>query len=79
MKLYFAPMEGITTYTYRNAHNEMFGMCDKYYAPFIVPTDNERISLRTLRDIAPDYNTSPLIPQVLCNCDNAFSKFPQEA
>ena len=75
MELYLAPMEGITTYTYRNAHNEMFGMCDKYYAPFIVPTDNERISLRTLRDIAPDYNTAPLIPQVLCNCDKAFSKF----
>ena len=75
MKLFYAPMEGITTYTYRNAHAEMFGMCDKYYAPFIVPTENERISLRTLRDILPDRNTATVVPQVLCNCDKAFAKF----
>ena len=75
MKLYFAPMEGITTYTFRNAHFEMFGMCDKYYAPFIVPTENERISRRTLRDIVPDYNKAEIVPQILCNCPVAFSKF----
>lgn len=75
MKLYFAPMEGITTYTFRNAHAEMFGMCDKYYAPFIVPTENERISRRTLRDIVPDYNKAEIVPQILCNCPVAFSKF----
>ena len=51
MNLYFAPMEGITTYTYRNLHAELFGGCDEYFAPFIVPTDNERISRKTLRDI----------------------------
>lgn len=53
----------------------MFGMCDKYYAPFIVPTENERISLKTLRDILPDRNSSTIVPQVLCNCDKAFAKF----
>ena len=42
MTAYFAPLEGITTYTYRNAHLEMFGECDAYYAPFIVPTENEK-------------------------------------
>ena len=78
MKLYYAPMEGITTYTYRNAHAEMFGMCDKYYTPFIVPTENERITLRTLRDISPDRNTAPVVPQVLCNCDKAFDNFAKK-
>lgn len=43
MKLYFAPMEGITTYVYRKVHNEVFGGCDAYYSPFITPSDNERL------------------------------------
>lgn len=75
MNLYFAPMEGITSYTYRNTHAEMFGGCDVYYAPFIVPTDNERISLRTLRDIKQENNKTKIIPQVLCNSSSAFTEF----
>jgi len=78
MKLYFAPMEGITTYTFRNAHAEMFGGVDKYYAPFIVPTENERISRRTLRDIVPDYNKAEIVPQILCNNSDAFLKFTEK-
>ncbi len=78
MKLYFAPMEGITTYTFRNAHAEMFGGVDKYYAPFIVPTENERISRRTLRDIAPEYNRAEVVPQILCNSADAFLKFTEK-
>lgn len=78
MKLYFAPMEGITTYTYRNAHAEMFGMCDIYYAPFIVPTENERISSRTMRDILPQNNVANTVPQVLCNSPKAFGEFSEK-
>ena len=37
MKLYFAPLEGITSYIYRNTHAEFFGGCDGYYTPFIAP------------------------------------------
>ena len=54
MNLYYAPLEGITTYTYRNTHAELFGECDAYYAPFIVPTDNEKLSMKSLRDIKPE-------------------------
>lgn len=68
MKLYFAPMEGITTYTYRNTHNEFFGGCDEYYAPFISPSENERVSERHFRDIMPENNRDiNLIPQTLTN------------
>lgn len=35
MKFYLAPMEGITTYIYRNAYNHYFGGIDKYFTPFI--------------------------------------------
>ncbi len=78
MNLYFAPMEGITTYTYRNTHHELFGGCDAYYAPFIVPTDNEKITLRTLRDIKCENNTAPIKPQILCSSETAFDKFVQK-
>lgn len=68
MKLYFAPMEGITTHIYRNTHNEFFGECDKYFAPFISPSENERISEKHFRDILPENNKDVcLVPQTLTN------------
>lgn len=75
MKLYLAPMEGVTTYTYRNAHSEFFGGCDEYYAPFIVPTDNERLSMKSLRDITPENNKVKPMVQVMCTTWTAFYKF----
>ncbi len=75
MELYLAPMEGITTYTYRNTHAELFGECDAYYAPFIVPTDNEKLSMKTLRDIKPENNSVKLRVQVMCSSHTAFSEF----
>ncbi len=78
MELYLAPMEGITTYTYRNTHAELFGGCDAYYAPFIVPTDNERLSLKSLRDIKPDNNRVNLKPQVMCSTPIAFKEFARK-
>ncbi len=77
MKLYFAPMEGIAVYTYRNTHAEIFGGCDEYFAPFIVPTENEKISRKTLRDILPENNIVNLRPQVLCSNPEAFVQFAQ--
>ncbi len=76
MKLFFAPLEGITTYTYRNIHREFFGDCDKYFAPFITPSSNERVSIKSLRDIVPDKNTdTPLEVQVMANQAEAFLNF----
>lgn len=76
MELYLAPLEGITTYTYRNTHSEMFGGCDKYFAPFITPTENEKVGIRVIRDIVPDKNLEiDLVPQVLSNKAEAFLSF----
>ncbi|MBR6524071.1 MAG: tRNA-dihydrouridine synthase family protein [Clostridia bacterium] len=77
MKLYFAPMEGITSYTFRNTHAEIFGGCDEYFAPFIVPSENERISRKTLRDIIKENNRVPLRAQVLCSSGKAFVQFAE--
>ena len=37
MKVYMAPMEGLTDYMFRNAYDEFFGRgkIDKYFMPFI--------------------------------------------
>lgn len=77
IKLYFAPLEGITTYTYRNVHNRMFGMCDEYYAPFISPTENEKLSAKNMRDILPQNNLVNLKVQCLANNETAFVDFTE--
>ena len=38
IKLYAAPMEGLTGYIWRRAQREMFGGVDKYFTPFLSPT-----------------------------------------
>lgn len=65
MKYYLAPMEGITTYIYRNAYAHYFGQIDKYFTPFIA---NKKMSSREVRDILPEHNKGiNLIPQILTN------------
>ncbi len=68
MNFYFAPMEGLTGYIYRNAHNTFFNNIDKYFSPFI--STNQHISFKTreLNDILPENNQGlVLIPQLLGN------------
>lgn len=80
MNIYFAPLEGITTSIYRNTHAECFGACDAYYAPFITPSDNERISRKGLYDVLPERNTKQnLKVQVLTNQAQSFLQFAQKA
>ena len=72
MKLYFAPLEGITTYIYRNTHERFFGGCDAYFTPFITPSDNEKIGRKGFRDILPENNTADIRVQVLTNNSASF-------
>ena len=76
MKLSFAPLEGITSYIYRNTHAEYFGGCDEYYTPFISPSDNTKIGRKGFRDIIPENNLEvrPVV-QVLTNNAVSFLKF----
>lgn len=69
MKFYFAPMEGITGYIYRNAHHAFCGKnVDKYFAPFINANLSESFKSRELNDIFPENNKDiNLIPQIMTN------------
>lgn len=73
MKYYFAPLEGITGYIYRNAYNKFFGQIDKYYTPFISPTSNKCFTSRELNDILPENNQGlNIVPQILTNNSEYF-------
>jgi tRNA-dihydrouridine synthase len=68
MNFYFAPMEGLTGYIYRNAHNAFFNNIDKYFSPFIVANQSESFKTREINDILPENNQGlVLIPQLLTN------------
>ena len=73
MKLYFAPMEGITTYIYRNLHYKYYKGIDKYYSPFVSPGPNQGLSVKEIRDVLPENNPDiPLIPQLMTNRSEDF-------
>lgn len=56
MKIYLAPLEGITGYTYRRALYNCFGGFDKYFIPFILPNQKGHLSTREKKDIMPENN-----------------------
>lgn len=65
MQYYLAPMEGITTYIYRNAYAKYFGHIDKYFTPFIA---SKKMNTREVRDILPENNEGiEVVPQILTN------------
>ena len=70
MKYYLAPLEGITGYIFRNAHQKYFTPADKYFTPFLVPKPNtgKQFSAKELADILPEHNQGIcLVPQIMTN------------
>lgn len=69
MKFYFAPMEGITGYIYRNAYHDFFDCgIDKYFTPFIAVNQNGLTKRRELEDLSAANNKDlKIIPQLLGN------------
>lgn len=66
MQYYLAPMEGITGYIYRNAHHEFFPHADKYFTPFLSPTQNHKFASKEVNDILPEHNQGlKVVPQLL--------------
>lgn len=76
MNLYLAPMEGITTYIYRNALHRHYGGADRYYTPFL---SNQSPNSRERRDTLPDNNQGiPVVPQILANQADVFLSIAQK-
>ncbi len=73
MRYYLAPLEGITRYVFRNAYHRQFGSMEKYFAPFLSPTQTPSFKHRELEDVLPEHNEAlPLVPQLLTNRAEVF-------
>ncbi len=69
MDFYFAPLEGITGYIYRNAFHDFFdcGIC-KYFLPFIAVSQNGLTKRKELEDLSEEHNRGMrAVPQLLGN------------
>ena len=70
MKIYMAPLEGITTYIFRNAFAKYYGGVDKYFTPFLTAS---HLKGRELRDVHPDNNKGlEVVPQILAGDAEQF-------
>ncbi len=73
MKIYMAPMEGITGYIFRKNICKYFGGIDKYFTPFISPCEKGVLGKKVLREILPENNKGQyLVPQILTNSAEGF-------
>ncbi len=65
IKIYLAPLQGFTDYSYRAAFSSLFGAPDAAFSPFIDTHDPDK---RIFRDVLPEKITGyHLIPQLLGN------------
>ena len=68
MNYYFAPLEGITGFIYRNTYEKYFGGIQKYFSPFITTNQNFTIQNREKKDILKENNKGIyLVPQIMTN------------
>lgn len=66
LKLYQAPLQGFTDFTFRNTFFEVFGGVDKYFIPYLSYGKGREIKKSSVREVFPESNTAlPVVPQVL--------------
>ena len=70
IKISFAPMEGVTTVTFRRIFREFFEGVDRFYTPFLAATQTRHFKNREKKEYLP-YDPV-LIPQVLTGKADQF-------
>lgn len=79
MQLYFAPLEGITGYIYRNAHHSFYAGVDKYFIPFLSPNQNRALNPKEIKDVLPEHNQGIyVVPQILTKNAEHFLRAAEE-
>ncbi len=72
-RIYFAPMEGITTITFRRVHHEFFPGIDCYFTAFLSANQTLHFKKKEIRDVDPANNVGiPTIPQIITNQADQF-------
>lgn len=73
MRYYFAPMEGLTDSVFRRLHHTYFPGVDRYYMPFISPTQHRMLTHREARELPPaDSVPFAAVPQILTKVADDF-------
>lgn len=77
MSLYLAPLEGITTFVYRNAMHRLFpDYIEKYYIPFIMPHIKRDMNMKERRELCYENNKDlNAVPQLLTNSAQDFLRY----
>ena len=79
IKIYFAPLEGITSYIFRNAFCGIYGHVDKFFTPFISPAEKSPMTPRERKDVSPENNKGiNLVPQILTCRSDCFIEAAKE-
>ena len=66
MRIYFAPMEGITDAIFRQVYQAQFGGVDKYFMPFVSPSSSLSYTVRQDFELSPEQNRGLFaVPQIL--------------
>lgn len=66
MRFYFAPMEGLTGYLFRQTHHKYFPGVDRYFMPFYSPSQEHSFTRRAFQDLLPEHNAGlDAVPQLL--------------
>ena len=65
-KIYLAPFQGITTYTYREVYTKYFGGVDKLFTPFFTGKQKPNSQLKRAFEFNfPHQNNIEVVPQIL--------------
>lgn len=74
MLYYFAPLEGLTDRTYRRIHHKYFSGIDRYFTPFLSPTQHRALTPRESRELPPaDTLGYMAVPQLLSKVPEDFT------
>ncbi|MBR1899900.1 MAG: tRNA-dihydrouridine synthase family protein [Lachnospiraceae bacterium] len=66
MRIYFAPMQGVTGWPFRMTHLKHYGGVDRYYMPFISVHQTRAMKGGEKRDMDPSHNEMDrMVPQLL--------------
>lgn len=69
----FAPLQGYTDCTYRQAHHRHAGGADEYYTPF-VRIESGAPRKKEMKDISPEANQGvPTVPQIIAGSREEFA------
>ncbi len=72
-QIYLAPMEGVTTFIYRNAQAAVYGPSDKYFTPFLEPHEKRSMKTKEQNEVLPEHNKGLyVVPQILTNRADGF-------